>query len=219
MYKTTANVFALAVVFVGFTFLFLEDFLPVFVFSVLPGFVVIDVGGYGWDYRCAFGIDHLLEFVVDFAPTAGFEEGGGGAGAVAHVGNGYLDGVFVHGNFVAEDFGADYGVLCEVLGSAAANHEEACLRCCHLDFGEFDEVGYGVDAEVFLAFLGAFPLVLADAEAGAAVAEGGAEDWHATFVAGLDEAVFLDGAAVVEPFAEFVDELAAAVGTGLEHVG
>ena len=61
--------------------------------------------------------------------------------------------------------------------------------------------------------------MLADTETGGAVAEGGAEDGHTAFVAGLDEAVFLHGTAVVEPFAQLVDKLARAVGTGLEHVG
>ena len=61
--------------------------------------------------------------------------------------------------------------------------------------------------------------MLANTEASGAVGESGAEDGDTAFVAGLDEAVFLDGTAVVEPFAEFVDKLARAVRTGFEHVG
>ena len=120
---------------------------------------------------------------------------------------------------MAKNLGAYDGVLCKVLGSAATHHEEACLRGSHLDASEFDEVAHRVDAEVFLALVGALPLVLSDAESGAAVAEGGAEDRHTALVAGLNKAVFLDGAAVVEPFAELVEELAAAVGASLQHVG
>ena len=125
----------------------------------------------------------------------------------------------MHGDFLAEDFGADDGVLCEVLGGAAADHEEAALGAVHLDLGKFEEVGHAVDADIGLAFFLTQPLVLADAEAGAAVAEGGDEDRHAALVAGLDEAVFLHAVAVGQPFAELVDEFAAAVGAGFKQVG
>ena len=180
---------------------------------------MVGVGDDGGDDGGAFSIDHLLEFLADLAPAAGLEECGGGAGAVADVGHGDLDGVLVHGDFLAEDFGADDGVLGEVLGCAATDHEEATLGTVHLDLGELEEVGHAVDADVGLAGLFAEPLVLADAEACGAVAKGGAEDGDAALVAGLDEAVFLHAVTLGEPFANVVEELAAAVGTGLEEVG
>ena len=150
---------------------------------------MVGVADDGGDDGGAFGIDHLLQFLAHLAPATGLEEGAGGAGAVTDVGDGDLDGIFMHGNLFAEDFGADDGVLGEVLGGAAADHEEAALGAVHLDLGELEEVGHAVDADIGLAGLFAEPLVLADAEAGAAVAEGGAEDGHAALVAGLDEAV------------------------------
>ena len=180
---------------------------------------MVGVGDDGRDDGGAFGIDHLLQFLAHLAPAAGLEEGAGGAGAVADVGHGDLDGVFVHGDFLAKDFGADDGVLSKVLGGAAADHEEAALGAVHLDLGELEEVGHAVDADIGLAGLFAEPLVLADTEAGAAVAEGGAEDGHATLVAGLDEALFLHAMTVGEPFAYLVEELAAGVRTALEGVG
>ena len=119
---------------------------------------------------------------------------------------------------MTKDFGADNGVLCEVLGRAATDHEEARLRAVHLDFGEFEEVGHRVDAHVRLAGLLAEPLVLTDAEASRAVAEGGAENRHAAFVAGLDKAFFLHAMTIGQPFADLIEELAAAVGTTLQGV-
>jgi hypothetical protein len=49
----------------------------------------------------------------------------GRAGAVAHVGDRDLHGVFVHLGMFAQDFGADDRVLHEVLRHAAADHQEA----------------------------------------------------------------------------------------------
>ena len=65
----------------------------------------------------------------------------GRAGAVAHVGDGDLHGVFVHLDVVAEDLGADDGVLREVLRHAAADHEQAGGAGRDLDVGQFAEVG------------------------------------------------------------------------------
>ena len=75
-----------------------------------------------------FGEDHLLVGEVDFAPTAGFLEGGAGEGTVAGVGHGDLDGVFVHGGVDAEDVGGYDDVLGEVLGYATTDHEQAGCR-------------------------------------------------------------------------------------------
>ena len=76
----------------------------------------------------------------------GFFQRGAGERAVADVGHGDLDGVFVHGGVVAENFGGDDDVLGEVFGNAAADHEQAGGGIGDLDLGEFVEILGGVDA-------------------------------------------------------------------------
>src|SRR5205823_6278809 len=94
--------------------------------------------------------------------------------AVASVRNGDLDGVLVHGGVDAEDVGGYDDVLSEVLGDAAADHEQAGGRVGDLELGDLVEVLGGVDRDVRLAL--ALVLVGDEAEAGGAVGEGGAED-------------------------------------------
>ena len=177
---------------------------------------MVDVAGDGGDDGGAFGVDHLLVGHVHLAPGAGFLQRGRGAGSVAHVGHRDLDGVLVHGHVEAEDFGANDGVLREVLRGAAADHEQARGAGLDFDLGQFHEILHGVDGHVLV---GVLPLVLADAESRAAVGECRAENGHSALIAGLDEAVFLHGVALAEPFADFPDELAGRVGTRLQMVG
>ena len=125
----------------------------------------------------------------------------------------------MHRNFITKYFSANNRILGEILGRAATDHKQARFGAGHLDFGKLDEIAHRVDAEVRLALFGAHPLVLADAEACRAVGKSGAENRHTALVASLDEAVFLHGAAVVQPLAKLIDELARAVGTGLQHIG
>ena len=122
-------------------------FLPVLILALTPWCVVVGIADDGGDDGGAFGIDHLLQLLAHLAPTAGLEEGRRRAGTVAHVGNGDLDSILMHGNLFAKDLGADDGVLCEVLGGAAADHEEAALGAVHLDFGELEELQQMVYAE------------------------------------------------------------------------
>ena len=71
--------------------------------------------------RSRFGEHHLLHRGRDLAPARGLLQRRGGAGAVADVGDGDLNGIFVDLDIVmAEDLGADDGVLREILGNAAA---------------------------------------------------------------------------------------------------
>ena len=86
---------------------------------------------------------------VDLAPAGRLLQRRGGAGAVADVGHGDLHGVLVHLDvLVAEDLGADHGVLGEVLGHAAADHEQAGGAGLDLDVGQFAEVGDRVEGDL-----------------------------------------------------------------------
>ena len=90
----------------------------------------------------------------NLAPARRFLKRRGGAGAVADVGNGDLHGVLVHLDvLMAEDFRADDRVLGEVLGNAAANHQEAGSACFNLEVGQLKEVGDGVEHHIRLAGL------------------------------------------------------------------
>ena len=180
---------------------------------------MVNIRGDKRNDRGAFGIDHLLQLLAHLAPAAGFEQRGRRAGAVAHVGNGNLDGILVHRYLVTQNLGADNGVLGKVLGRAATDHKETRLGAGHLDLSQLYKVAHRVDAKIRLAFLGALPLMLADAETCRAVTECGHKDRHTALVAGLNQAVLLHGTAVVQPLAKLIDELARAVGTGLEHIG
>ena len=120
---------------------------------------------------------------------------------------------------VAEDFGADDGVLGEVLGHAAADHQQAGGAGLDLDVGQLAEVGDRVEHHVVAAALHRVDLMLDQPEAGRAVDERRAENRHVMLVGGLDQAVGLLGIAVGEPLAHFPDELAARIGARLEAVG
>jgi hypothetical protein len=129
---------------------------------------------------------------VDLAPARRFLERRGGAGPVAHVGDRDLHGIFVHLDvLVAEDFGANDGVLDEILGHAAADHEQAGGARRDLDVGQFAEVGDGVDHHVRLAGLGRSTWCLTRPKPAERIDERRAEDRHVMFVGKLDEAVFL----------------------------
>ena len=167
------------------------------------------------------GVDHLLVGEVDFAPGTGFLEGGAGESAVAGVGYGDLDGVLVHGGVDAEDVGGYDDVLGEVFGDAAADHEQAGGGVGDLELGDLVEVFGGVDGDMRLAL--ALVLVGDEAESGGAVGEGGAEDGDVLLVGGEDDGVAATGLRGLAVFGEvgahLADELAGAVGAGLEGVG
>ena len=162
-----------------------KNILPVLVFALAPRTVVVNIRGDKRNDRGAFGIDHLLQLLAHLAPAAGFEQRGRRAGAVAHVGNGNLDGILVHRYLVTQNLGADNGVLGKVLGRAATDHKKTRLGAGHLDLSQLYKVAHRVDAQIRLAFLGALPLMLADAETCRAVAECGHKDRHTALVAGL----------------------------------
>ena len=135
------------------------------------------------DYGGGLGEDHLLPGHVHLAPGAGLLEGRGRAGAVADVGHGDLHGVFVHGYLLAEHLGADDGVLDEVLGHTAADHENAGRLGFHLDTGKFIEIPNGVQSEVPV---GAIHLVLDQAEASTRVGERRTENRHVVPIGQFD---------------------------------
>ncbi len=119
---------------------------------------------------------------------------------------------------MAEDFGADHCVLDEVLRHAAADHQQAGGTGLDLDVGQFAEIGNCIEHHVGLAGLGTVNLMLDQAETGAAVHEGRAEDRHIMFISQLDQAVILL-AMLGQIFAHLADEGAAAVGAGRQAVG
>ena len=200
----------------------IQDFGEALAFAGGGGLLVVGVAGDEGQGEGGFREDHLLVGEVDLAPGAGFLEGGAGEGSVAGVGDGDLDGVLVHGGFDAEDVGGDDDVLREVLGDAAADHEQAGGGVVDLEFGDLVEVLGGVDGDDRLALTGV--LVGDEAEAGGAVGEGGAEDGDAfLFVAArtMESGLPASGVRplVYEVLAHGLDELAGGVGAGLERVG
>src|SRR4051794_14342062 len=83
--------------------------------AAAPGAAMPGVAGEERKDAGRLGEDHLLHRRRDLAPARRFLEGRGGAGPVAHVGDGDLDGVFVHLDVVvAKDFSADDRVLSEI---------------------------------------------------------------------------------------------------------
>src|SRR6185437_1573048 len=101
-----------------------EDVGPLLAVAGGVGLLVEGIAGNQGQGEGSFGVDHLLVGEVDLAPTAGFLQGGAGESAVAGVGHGDLDGVLVHGGFRAEDVRGYDDVLGEVLGDAAADHQQ-----------------------------------------------------------------------------------------------
>jgi hypothetical protein len=90
-----------------------------------------------------------------------------------------------------EEFGGDDDVLGEVLGHAAAHHEQAGVLAGELDVGEFAEVLAGVEGDLATAFFDGLGLLEDDAEAGGAVRERGDEDRDALLEGGLDDRLVL----------------------------
>jgi len=119
----------------------------------------------------------------------------------------------------AEDFGADDGILGEVLRHAAADHEKAGRLGGDLHVGQLSEVGDRVDGHVRPPRLDPFRLVLHQPEAGRGVGKGGAEDRRVLFERGLDQRARLLGVPVREPAAHLADEGARRVGPGRKRVG
>ena len=119
---------------------------------------------------------------------------------------------------VAEDFGANHGVLNEVLRHAAADHQQAGGAGLDLDVGQFAEIGDGIQHHIGLAGLGAINLVLHQAETGAAVDEGRAEDRHVMLIGELDEAVLLL-AMLGQILAHLPNEGAAGITARFQRVG
>lgn len=171
-----------------------------------------------WYDGGGFGVYHLFVEGVDFSPRGGFFEGRAGAGAVAGVGHGNLDGVLVHRHVVAEAFGAYDGVLRKVFGRAAANHEESACLGGEFNLRQFAEVGYRINGEEGFFRFDTFRLVHDQSEAGAAIGECGYEDGHVMFVASLYQGIFFHGV-LGEPVSGFPEEFAGGVGTGFEGVG
>ena len=188
----------------------LQNFGPVLAGSCGVGLFVEGVAGDEGQGEGGFGEDHLLVGKVDLAPGAGFLEGGAGEGAVAGVGYGDLDGVLVHGGFDAEDVGGNDDVLGEVLGDAAADHEEAGGGIGDLELGDLVEVLGGVDGDHGLTLAGV--LVGDESEACGAIGECRAEDGDVLLVGGEDDGVAtacLRGLAVGDEVgAHLADELA-----------
>src|SRR3546814_8053893 len=79
---------------------------------------------------------------------------------------------------MAEDFGADDGVLDEVLRHAAADHQQAGGARLDLDVGQLAEIGDRIERYVVTAALHRIDLMLHQPETGRAVGERGAEDRH-----------------------------------------
>ena len=137
--------------------------------------------------RAAAGKPYMmLDAIADFRELTDIKIAAGTTGLFM-VGDGDLDRVFVHVGLDAEDFGADHGVLGEVLRHPAADHEQARVAGLDLDLRQLAEVGDRVDHHVGLAFLEALDLVLDQPKARRAVDEGRAEDRHALLVGRLHQ--------------------------------
>src|SRR5204863_4559529 len=121
--------------------------------------------------------------------------GAAGQGAVADVGDGDLDRVLVHRRIVAEDLGADDDVLGEILGHAAADHEQAGGGVLDLELGELVEVPAAVPAGA--GAVAAVDHVGDKAEPGGTVGKSRAEDGHVALVTLVHDAVAALRAAVL----------------------
>lgn len=121
------------------------------------------------------------------------------------VGDGHLDGILVHADVAAAGFATlafveQFGLPRRCLGrggDAAAQHEQACVLAREFDVGQFAEVLAAVDGDLACAAFDRFGLLGDDAEAYAAVAEGGDEDGDALLVAGLHDGFVLGVLTVV----------------------
>ena len=141
---------------------------------------MVGVAGDQGDGDGGFAEDHLFEDGFNFSPTVRFLEGAAGESSVANVGDGDLDGVFVHGGFVADDFGGDHDVLGEVFGDSAADHQKAGDAVLDFDLGQFVKVLDAVERD--FGAIAAAVLVGDEAETSGTVAEGGDEDGDVFFV-------------------------------------
>lgn len=121
----------------------------------------------------------------------------------------------MHRDVFTQDLGADDRVLGEVLRNAAADHQKARRPRLDLDFRELPKILHRVDGEVRLGML---HLVENEAEAGAAVREGRAEDRDVMLEGRLDEGLLLDAVpGQVAP--HLPDEFPRGIGAGGKAVG
>ena len=144
----------------------------------------------------------------------GFLQRRAGERAVAHVGHGDLDRVLVHVRLVAEDLGGDDDVLREVLGHAAADHEEAG----HAGFESSSASARGnpcaasqVASAGCLAHCAWRPDGTTRPNPAEQSLERRAEDRHVAACRLRDDAVRLGDAVLVQVLAHGADELAAGI--------
>ena len=174
-----------------------------------------DTGQQG-DDGAGLGKDHLFERRVDFAPGGRLLEGGAAARPVADIGDGNLDGVFVHLDHMTENFRTNHGVLGEIFRHAAPDHQQARCPGLDLDVGEFAEVTDGIDGE--MAFRVAV-LMKDQPKTGAGIGEGRAKHRHAVLVRRLHQRVRLAGLAGGKIGPHGLNELARRMRPGRETVG
>src|SRR3546814_19271488 len=89
---------------------------------------------------------------------------------------------------MSEDFGANHGILDEILRDAAADHQQPGGARLDLDVGQFAEVRHRVDRQIRLVFLHPLDLMFDEPEARRRVDEGRAEDRHVMLIGDLAEA-------------------------------
>src|SRR3546814_19697099 len=93
--------------------------------------------------------------------------------------------LFVHFDIlVAEDFGADNGVLHEIFRNATADHEETGGARLDLDVRQFAEVSDRIHRQILTARLHGIDLMLNEAETRRGIGEGRADEERKSVVSG-----------------------------------
>ena len=162
-----------------------------------------------------FGKNHLFENGIDLSPGTRLLQRRAGTGAVPDIGDGNLDGIFVHGRRLPQNLGADDRILGEIFRHPASDHQQSrCFRL-DLDLRQFPEIPYRIDGKVLLRM----PVLVKDqTESCAAVGKGRAENRHFVFIGRLDEGAFLFGMnGQIAP--HFPNELPGRIGPRLQPIG
>jgi len=177
---------------------------------------VVEIADDQGQHRGGFGVDHLLMGGLHLAPGGGLLERRAGTGTVAHIGHRDLHGILVHGHLGAQQIGAHHGVLGEIFGHAATDHEQPGGGRLHLDAGQLVKIAHRIDGEV--GRVAAFMLVQDQAETGAGVAEGRAEDGHPVLMGQGRQGLLFFGL-ILEIASHLGDELAGGVGPRIAGIG
>ncbi|OPY10066.1 MAG: hypothetical protein A4E66_01649 [Syntrophus sp. PtaB.Bin001] len=115
---------------------------------------------------------------INLPPRCRFTEGRTGTGTVTGVRHGDLDGVAMHGHFLAQYFRTHHSILGKILGNTPADHQQSGIFHRHLYCSQFPEILYGIKTHMPVRRI---YLVEDQSESGAAVRKSRAEYRHILF--------------------------------------